>query len=90
MCLNRQDYSLSVDNPSGGQFSSLSDLALLAKSILNPRSKPSILSPMTTSEWLKPVVNLFDGVTSVGIPWEITRTTLPYGRTTEEYSKGQY
>jgi len=38
-------------------------------------------------EWLKPIFNFWDGITSVGIPWEITRTRHAFGRTIEEYTK---
>jgi len=59
----------------------------LAQSFLNPTSKTSLLPPVTMQEWLKPHYAFPDGVTSVGIPWELTRTRQTFGRTIEEYSK---
>jgi len=84
---NETDYYTNADNPEGGQFSSLSDFVKLSQNLLDPTSKAALLSPPTMLEWLKPIFNFWDGVTSVGIPWEITRTRHAFGRTIEEYKK---
>jgi hypothetical protein len=79
-----------VDNPSAGQMSSLADFVILATSFLDP-TKPNALVPkITMLEWLRPLYNFWDGTTSVGIPWEITRFKIDFARTAEEYSKGVY
>jgi len=81
------DDDWGTDNAAGGQMSSLSDLVLLAKSFLNPASESSLLTPITMLEWLKPVHDFWDGITSVGLPWEMTRRSISFGRTIDEFSK---
>ncbi|KAF8535214.1 beta-lactamase/transpeptidase-like protein, partial [Trichophaea hybrida] len=75
-------------NPAGGVYSTVSDLSILARSILTPTS--GLLPPSTLRSWLKPVVFGISSVTqAVGFPWEITRTTkLSRNGVIDIYSKG--
>jgi hypothetical protein len=82
-----QDDDWGTDNAAAGQFSSLSDLVLLAQNLLNPESNSSLLPPTTVLEWFKPTHDFEDGVSSVGIPWEMTRIRMSFGRAVEEFSK---
>jgi len=68
-------------------MSSLADLVLLAQSFLDPTSESALLPPLTMLEWLKPTHDFWDGISSVGLPWEMTRRGLSFGRTTDEFSK---
>ncbi|KAK6337188.1 hypothetical protein TWF718_009971 [Orbilia javanica] len=63
------DYGLSA--AAGGLYSSLNDLSTLALSILNK----SLLPPSALRKWLKPTSSTSNLQYSVGLPWEIYRTT---------------
>ncbi|KAI0521240.1 beta-lactamase/transpeptidase-like protein [Xylaria bambusicola] len=60
-------------SPVGGIFSTGADMATLGQSILNS----SILSPMTTRQWLRPIAHTADLHVAVGMPWEIHRLLQP-------------
>jgi CubicO group peptidase (beta-lactamase class C family) len=70
--------------PSGGIFSSISDLSKLGVAILNN----TLLSPETTRRWMKPET-LSDSLSfAVGRGWEIHRYVNPAtGKVTDLYSK---
>ncbi|EXF80867.1 hypothetical protein CFIO01_03375 [Colletotrichum fioriniae PJ7] len=55
--------------PTGGVYSSLSDLSAIGRSILNS----TILPKAMTREWLRPVTHTQHTHSAVGRPWEITR-----------------
>jgi hypothetical protein len=57
----------------GGYISSLADLTTLGRSIL----ASTILPPLTTRKWLKPVTHTSSLVLSIGSPWEIMRESVP-------------
>ncbi|KAK6513189.1 hypothetical protein TWF506_009353 [Arthrobotrys conoides] len=63
------DYGFTA--PGGGLYSSIYDLSTLALSILNK----SLLPPSTIRKWLKPTSSTPNLHYSVGLPWEIYRTT---------------
>ncbi|KAF3097191.1 hypothetical protein TWF569_002931 [Orbilia oligospora] len=63
------DYGFTA--PGGGLYSSINDLSALALSILNK----SLLPPSTLRKWLKPTSSTPNLQYSVGLPWEIYRTT---------------
>ncbi|KAF3279071.1 hypothetical protein TWF970_004180 [Orbilia oligospora] len=63
------DYGFSA--PGGGLYSSINDLSALALSIL----KKSLLPPSILRKWLKPTSSTPNLQYSVGLPWEIYRTT---------------
>jgi len=71
-------------------MSSLSDLSKLAQNLLQPQNDNSILPATTLSEWLKPTFNYWDGVSQVGMPWEIRRLKIPFHRRTQIFSKGAF
>ncbi|KAL6918990.1 hypothetical protein FSHL1_002971 [Fusarium sambucinum] len=62
-------------SPYGGMFSTAADLTRLGQSIL----RSTILEPATTRSWLKPMSHTADLKMSVGMPWEIRRTSVPLG-----------
>uniref|UniRef100_L2FTV4 Uncharacterized protein n=1 Tax=Colletotrichum fructicola (strain Nara gc5) TaxID=1213859 RepID=L2FTV4_COLFN len=59
--------------PSGGIYSNAADLRTLGLSILNSE----LLSPATTSQWMKPLSGTGTLIELVGAPWEITRLAIP-------------
>ncbi|KAJ0375315.1 hypothetical protein COL26b_006526 [Colletotrichum chrysophilum] len=59
--------------PSGGIYSNAADLRTLGLSILNSE----LLSPATTSQWMKPFSGTGTLIELVGAPWEITRLAIP-------------
>ncbi|EGX43887.1 hypothetical protein AOL_s00210g334 [Orbilia oligospora ATCC 24927] len=63
------DYGFTA--PGGGLYSSINDLSALALSILNK----SLLPHSTLRKWLKPTSSTPNLQYSVGLPWEIYRTT---------------
>ena len=85
-------------NPSGGMYSSASDLRRFGQTLLDPAPNPDIGGPFDPSpgsfltkqsvrEWLKPMHVFDDGLLSVGMPWEIF--TVPIGkRRMSLYAKG--
>ncbi|KAG4429582.1 hypothetical protein IFR05_014931 [Cadophora sp. M221] len=69
---------------SGGLFSSLNDLNKFGTALLNS----TLLSPVRTREWMKPVSYTADLAFSVGAPWEIYRYEHPgTGAVTDIYTK---
>ncbi|KAL2062054.1 hypothetical protein VTL71DRAFT_6320 [Oculimacula yallundae] len=69
---------------SGGLFSSLNDLAKFGTAIMNS----TLLSPVKTREWMKPVSHTADLTFSVGAPWEIYRYEhASTGAVTDIYTK---
>ncbi|EPQ55044.1 beta-lactamase/transpeptidase-like protein [Gloeophyllum trabeum ATCC 11539] len=60
-------------NPTGGQFSTLADLIAPMRMFLNPEKNPSVLSPYTIREWMKPQFSWFDDTTELGMLWEINK-----------------
>lgn len=73
------EMDFGVNNPGGGYFSSSHDLAVLARSILNP--DPEFISQQTVDAWLKPISFGTKIGEAVGYPWEITRTDKLSNRT---------
>ncbi|KAK6507984.1 hypothetical protein TWF481_006404 [Arthrobotrys musiformis] len=63
------DYAFSA--PAGGLYSCINDLSVLALSVLNK----SLLPPPTLRKWLKPTSSTPNLQYSIGLPWEIYRTT---------------
>jgi hypothetical protein len=57
----------------GGYFSALNDLTTIGKSILSS----TLLAPLTTRKWLKPLVHTSTLTFSLGSPWEILRQPVP-------------
>jgi hypothetical protein len=56
-----------------GYYSSLTDLTALGRSILNS----TLLPPLTTRKWLKPITHTSSLRFSLGSPWEILRQSVP-------------
>ncbi|KAK2740466.1 hypothetical protein FQN57_006093 [Myotisia sp. PD_48] len=67
------NISIGLESPAGGVYSTSNDLARFGRSILGS----ALLKPVDTRRFLNPAssVGVLDG--SVGIPWEIYRTTEP-------------
>lgn len=70
------------ETPSGGMFSTLSDMSKFGLSILGS----SLLDSRATAEWLKPVTHTGSLRVSVGRPWEIYRLDVD-NRTIDLYTK---
>lgn len=86
-CSHSSAYILSSWDREGLVISSGSDLATICQSIL----ASSLLPQTLTRRWLKPISNTADLRFSVGMPWEIARTTVPvqnvvFGNSTSESS----
>ncbi|KAJ7631169.1 beta-lactamase/transpeptidase-like protein [Roridomyces roridus] len=78
------DYTFELDNdPSGGQYSSLSDLMTVMQSFLSP-NEASVISPYVLREWLRPMHAWSDGFYEVGAPWEMIKV----GKEARAYAKG--
>ncbi|EPS39734.1 hypothetical protein H072_6481 [Dactylellina haptotyla CBS 200.50] len=78
------NYTLSV--PAGGLYSSLNDLSAVALSIL----QKTLLPPSLVRKWLKSTSTTPNLSYSVGLPWEIYRTTNltpEYPHTIDIYAK---
>ncbi|KAI5356977.1 Putative beta-lactamase/transpeptidase [Septoria linicola] len=70
--------------PSGGVLSTLNDLNKLGVALLNH----TLLSPVATRKWMKPVSHTASLTYSVGAPWEVVRYMSPTsGRVTDIYTK---
>ncbi|KZT52571.1 beta-lactamase/transpeptidase-like protein [Calocera cornea HHB12733] len=80
---------LDWSNPSGGQFSSLSDLTTLMQSLLDPLAPGpgAILTPATVREWLRPAHAYGDDVTEQGVLWEIEKAADSDGVRQRWYQK---
>ncbi|KEF62919.1 uncharacterized protein A1O9_00893 [Exophiala aquamarina CBS 119918] len=61
------------ENPTGGFYSSLSDVTAIAQSILNL----DLLRPVVTRSWMKPLAHTANLRNAVGAPWEIYRQEIP-------------
>ena len=60
-------------NRMGGYYSSVSDMSTLGASILSS----TLLPPLTTRKWMKPITHTASLYTSIGAPWEILRRAIP-------------
>lgn len=82
-----QTWDFPIDSPtipSGGILSTLNDLNKLGIALLNH----TLLSPVATRKWMKPVSHTASLTYSVGAPWEIVRYVSPTtGRVTDIYTK---
>ncbi|KAK3360682.1 beta-lactamase/transpeptidase-like protein [Lasiosphaeria hispida] len=67
------DLDLGDEAPGGGYYQSVADLTTLGRSIINS----TLLPPLTTRKWLKPVTHTASLRSSIGRPWEILRTPVP-------------
>lgn len=69
----RRELINSDPGSTAGYHPSLNDLTALGRSILNS----TLLPPLTTREWLKPITHTSSLRFAVGSPWEILRESLP-------------
>ncbi|KAI1876730.1 uncharacterized protein JN550_000802 [Neoarthrinium moseri] len=60
------------ESPSGNMFASAGDLSKLGIAVLNS----SLIKPVLTRRWLKPVSFTADHVAAVGMPWGLRRLQL--------------
>ncbi|TFK51121.1 beta-lactamase/transpeptidase-like protein [Heliocybe sulcata] len=82
------DYDFrSSMNPSGGVFSTLSDLMNAMRMLLNPEKNPSILSSYTIREWMRPLFAWYDDTTEFGMLWEINKYRNTFGDVQRLYQK---
>ncbi|KAL4969923.1 serine hydrolase domain-containing protein [Aspergillus stella-maris] len=73
-----------LSKSSGGLYSTLNDLAKFGTSILNH----TLLSPLQTRRWMKPLTHTSTLYNSFGAPWEIYRYEHPdTGLITDIYTK---
>jgi CubicO group peptidase (beta-lactamase class C family) len=78
------DYDGGISKSSGGIYSTTNDLAKFGTAILNS----TLLPPVVTRRWMKPVSHTADLQYSVGRPWEIYRYKhAKSGVVTDLYSK---
>ncbi|KAF8418831.1 beta-lactamase/transpeptidase-like protein [Tirmania nivea] len=80
MTIPRSGHMVDLDfgeayDPAGGMYSTASDLNNFLLSILS--AEPTILNPITLRNWFKPSFALPNGLSSVGIPWEIESRQYP-------------
>ncbi|KAK3360526.1 beta-lactamase/transpeptidase-like protein [Lasiosphaeria hispida] len=68
------DWDLGDESPTGGYYSTISDLTTLGTSILNS----TLLPAKATRKWLKPLTHTGSLLTSIGRPWEILRRAIPF------------
>ncbi|KAF8476862.1 beta-lactamase/transpeptidase-like protein [Kalaharituber pfeilii] len=80
----RSEHMVGLDfgeayDPAGGMYSTPTDLSRFLQFLLSPPSpsSPSLLHPSTIRTWLTPSFPLPNGLSSVGIPWEIESHTFP-------------
>ena len=67
-----QDFDFNdVDDPAGGQYSSLADLEALMKTLLSPTAQGGLLPVRVIREWLHPLYVWGSTNQQVGAPWEI-------------------
>lgn len=59
-----------VNDPAGGQYSSLKDLSTLMKTLLSPTGAGGVLPASVVREWLRPIHVWGTGSEKVGAPWE--------------------
>ncbi|KAK8055214.1 beta-lactamase/transpeptidase-like protein [Apiospora rasikravindrae] len=60
------------ESPSGNMFASTGDLTALGRAVLGS----TVLKPLMTRRWLKPVTYSSDNVAAVGMPWGLRRLRL--------------
>ncbi|KAK6331297.1 hypothetical protein TWF730_004383 [Orbilia blumenaviensis] len=85
---NMVDLSLpAVHDAAGGIFSTSNDLAKLLHKVLLSRN-PSLISNSQRLNWLRSIHFNTDAITSVGIPWESFRATMPDYAAYNVYFKG--
>jgi len=66
------DFSFGdVDDPCGGQYSSLGDLVTLMKTFLSPTARGGVIPAHVMREWLRPLYVWGSSTQQVGAPWEI-------------------
>ncbi|PIL23326.1 hypothetical protein GSI_14637 [Ganoderma sinense ZZ0214-1] len=82
------DDFLNAMNPSGGQFSTLSDFITLTQTLLNPRHPKSQITQYSMNRWLQQV-HAFeeDDWTEMGFLWEIIKAQDSNGRLRRVYWK---
>ena len=56
--------------------------------LIAPSSAKGLLPAQTISEWLRPIHGFDDGLTEIGIPWEIVKLPDSHGIPRRFYSKG--
>ena len=77
-------HDLGIEAAAEGIYSTLSDINKLGVSILNS----TLLEPVETRKWLKPISHTANLRSSVGRPWEIYRVAQPVtGRVDDLYTK---
>lgn len=83
---NHWDWDIGLYKPTGGIYSSASDLSRFERAILNS----ALLPVAATNSWLKPRSWTSGLNTAYGMPWEILRTTKTTGdgRAINLYTKG--
>ncbi|KAJ3469475.1 hypothetical protein MRS44_003540 [Fusarium solani] len=67
------DVGDATSSAQGIMLSTGSDMTAIGQSILSS----SLLSPVVTRRWLKPISNTPDSHFSIGMPWEIRRIEIP-------------
>ncbi|KAF5342267.1 hypothetical protein D9611_001309 [Ephemerocybe angulata] len=74
-----------VEDPAGGQYGSISDLAEIAKAFLSPTAPANEYKflPTLIREWLRPSHLFASGNSAVGAPWEISYIAATSGPTTQ-------
>ncbi|KZT23563.1 beta-lactamase/transpeptidase-like protein [Neolentinus lepideus HHB14362 ss-1] len=80
------DFKTSM-NPSAGVLSTLSDLMAPIRMLLGADRNPSILSPYTIREWMRPVFPWYDDTTEIGMLWEINKYRNSFGDVQRLYQK---
>ncbi|KIN00494.1 hypothetical protein OIDMADRAFT_104394 [Oidiodendron maius Zn] len=66
-------FDIGDESPAGGMYSTMTDLAIIGRSIL----RSSLLDPALTRKWMKPQAHTSSLYASIGMPWEIQRMELP-------------
>jgi CubicO group peptidase (beta-lactamase class C family) len=60
---------------SGGIYSTLADMTIFLQFLSNPDAFPAVgLSSVSIRQWFNPSMNLPDGKSAFGMPWEIDYT----------------
>ncbi len=81
---------LNAMNPSGGQFSSLSDFITLIETLLNPQHPKSQITQHSLNRWLQQVHTFEeDDWTEMGFLWEIIKARDSNGRLRRIYWKSK-
>ena len=85
------DLDMKDENPSGGMYSSASDLRRFGQYLLAPSSSSSsgnFLTKQSIREWLRPLHIFSDNLLSIGLSWEIFTVPLGSRRRMSLYAKG--